>query len=184
MKAIDLRPGYGVKIDGKLAVVVGYEFRNPGNLRSFVNIKTRDVQGGRTVERRFNPADDIEVINLEQREMEYLYSDSSGATFMDTATFDQIVVNEDILGDALKFLTPNSKCNIMTYEGNPVVLDLPASVELIITDCPPEVKGATVTNQTKDAVTETGLVVKVPGFIKQGEKIRVSTADGAYQSRA
>jgi elongation factor P len=89
-----------------------------------------------------------------------------------------------VLGEALKYLIPNGKCTVLLHEGNPVTLELPSSVELIVKDCPPEVKGATVTNQTKDAEMETGLMVRVPAFIKQGEKLKVSTMDGSYQSRA
>src|ERR1044071_154067 len=113
--------------------------------------------------------------------MEYLYSDSSGATFMDSETYDQVVMNPSVLGDALKFLRPNTTATVLLHDGNPVLIELPPSVELTVKDCPPEVKGATVTNQTKDAVMETGLMVKVPAFIKIGETLRVSTENGSYQ---
>ncbi len=184
MKATDLRGGLGVKIDGKICVLSSVEHRTPGNLRAFIQIKYKDVISGRSSEKRLGSSDDVEVIDLDRRPMEYLYSDSTGATFMDAENYDQMVINEGILGDALKFLRPNTQAVVLLYDGNPVLIELPPSVELTITDCPPEVKGATVTNQTKDATTETGLVVKVPAFIKQGETIRVATADGSYQSRA
>jgi elongation factor P len=116
--------------------------------------------------------------------MEYLYSDSTGATFMDGETYEQYTMPEDVLGTSLKYLRPNSKTQVLLYDGNPIQIELPASVELQVKDCPPEVKGATVTNQTKDAEMETGLMVRVPAFIKAGENIRVSTIDGSYQSRA
>lgn len=184
MKAIDLRPGYGVKMDGKLWVVAAYEFRNPGNLRSFVNVKFKNVQSGGQVEKRCQPSEEIEVVDLDRRQMEYLYSDSQGATFMDTENYDQVVIPQQVLGDALKYLRPNAQTIVLFHGGNPLTIELPASVDLKITECAPGIKGATVTNQLKDATCETGLETKVPGFIEAGETIRVSTADGSYQSRA
>jgi len=184
MKATDLRPGLGCKIDGKLYVITNFEHRTPGNLRAFIQIKIKDVIAGRTIERRLGSSDDVDVVDLDRRPMEYLYSDNTGATFMDKETYDQVVLHPDVLGDALKFLRPNTDVTVLFYDGNGISLELPTSVELIVKDCPPEVKGATVTNQTKDAIMETGLSVRVPAFIKQGEALRVSTADGSYQSRA
>jgi elongation factor P len=184
MQASSLSPGMGVKIDGKLFVVTGIEHRTPGNLRAFVQLTIKDVLKAQTLEKRLKPQDDIEVIDLDRREMEYLFSDGTGATFMDTESYEQYTLNEDVLGNALKFLRPNAKTGVLLYEGNPIQLELPSSVELTVKDCPPEVKGATVTNQTKDAIMETGLTVKVPAFIKVGENLRVATSDGSYQSRA
>jgi len=184
MKATDLRPGLGCKFDGKIYVITGFEHRTPGNLRAFINIKIKDAVVGRTIEKRLSSSDDVDVIDLDRREMEYLYSDSQGATFMDGETYDQVILPKDVLGDALLFLRPNAKANVLFFDSNAVSLELPPSVELTVKDCPPEVKGATVTNQTKDAEMETGLMIRVPAFIKQGETLRVSTADKSYQSRA
>jgi elongation factor P len=184
MQASSLSPGMGVKMDGRLFVVTGIEHRTPGNLRAFVQLTIKDVLKAQTLEKRLKPQDDIEVIDLDRREMEYLYSDSTGATFMDGETYEQYTMPEDVLGTSLKYLRPNSKTQVLLYDGNPIQIELPASVELQVKDCPPEVKGATVTNQTKDAEMETGLMVRVPAFIKPGENIRVSTIDGSYQSRA
>ncbi len=103
---------------------------------------------------------------------------------MDTESYEQFVMPEDVLGEALKFLRPNAQTIVLLHDGNPVTLELPPAVELTVKDCPPEVKGATVSNQTKDATMETGLVTRVPAFIKPGETLRISTADGSYQSRA
>jgi elongation factor P len=184
MQASSLSPGMGVKMDGRLFVVTGIEHRTPGNLRAFVQLTIKDVLKAQTLEKRLKPQDDIEVIDLDRREMEYLYSDSTGATFMDGETYEQYTMPEDVLGTSLKYLRPNSKTQVLLYDGNPIQIELPASVELQVKDCPPEVKGATVTTQTKDAEMETGLMVRVPAFIKAGENIRVSTIDGSYQSRA
>ncbi|MCK6477730.1 MAG: elongation factor P, partial [Phycisphaerales bacterium] len=119
---------------------------------------------------------------LDRRQMEYLYSDSSGATFMDNENYDQITMPEKVLGDSLLYLRPNSQTIVLMHDTNPIAIELPPAVELTVKDCPPEVKGATVTNQTKDATMETGLKVKVPAFIKQGETLKISTADGSYLS--
>ena len=147
MKAIDVRPGNGVKMDGKLWVVVNYEFRNPGNLRSFVNLKFKNIQSGTHVEKRCQPSEDLETVDLDRRAMEYLYSDNTGATFMDSETFDQLVIPEDVLGNAMQYLKPNSSATVLCFEGNPVSLELPSAVDLEVTDTPPEIKGATATNQ-------------------------------------
>ncbi len=184
MRATDLRPGLGCRFDGKLFVITNFEHRTPGNLRAFIQIKIRNVTTGQIIEKRLSSSDDVDIIDLDRREMEYLYSDNTGATFMDTENYEQIQINEDILGDALKYLRPNSRLNVLLHDGNPVTIELPAAVELTVKDCPPEVKGATVTNQTKDAIMETGLVIRVPAFIKPGETLKISTADGTYLSRA
>lgn len=184
MKATDLRPGMGVKVDGNLYVITQYEHRTPGNLRAFIQVKLRDVVSGKHIERRLASGDDLEGVNLDRRTMEYLFSDNSGATFMDLESYDQIVIPADVLGDALLYLAPNAHITVLMYNENPVTVDLPASVELTVTETAPGIKGATATNQLKDAVCETGLKTKVPPFIVEGEKIKISTADGAYQSRA
>lgn len=184
MKATQLRPGLGIRIDNKISVLTNVEHRTPGNLRAFIQITYKEVLSGKTMEKRLGSGDDIEVVDLDRRPMEYLYSDSQGATFMDAENYEQMTLPEDVLGNALKFLRPNSTAIVLLFEGNPVTLELPAAVELVVKDCPPEVKGATVTNQTKDADMETGLKVKVPAFIKVGETLKISTADGSYLSRA
>jgi elongation factor P len=184
MRATNLRPGLGVKFDGKIYVITQFEHRTPGNLRAFIQLKIKDAIAGKTIEKRLNSADDVEVIDLDRRPMEYLYSDSSGATFMDKENYDQVILPKDVLGDALLFLRPNAEATVLFYDGNAVSIELPPSVELTVKDCPPEVKGATVTNQTKDATMETGLMIRVPAFIKIGETLKVSTAERSYQSRA
>ncbi len=183
MKAGDLRPGNAIRMDGKVYVVHSTEHRTPGNLRAFVQIKIKDIMAGNLLERRMNPADDIESIDLDRRTMEYLYSDTDGATFMDTEDYDQIVLPSEVLGDALKFLAPNAQTTVLMLEGNPVLIELPSSVEVTVTETPPGIKGATATNQLKEAECDTGLKTRVPPFIEVGERIKVSTADGSYISR-
>ncbi len=184
MKPNDLKPGRGVKLDGKLYVVVKTDHVKPGKGPAYVQAKFKDVVTGSNIEKRFGSSDNIEEINLDRREMEYLYSDSSGATFMDLEDYDQMVIPPEVLGDAMLYLVPNGKATVLCYEGNPVTIELPASVEMVVTQTTPSIKGATATNQLKEATCETGLKTRVPPFITEGEKIRVSTADGSYQSRA
>lgn len=184
MKANDLRNGLGIKIDGKIAVLTNVEHRTPGNLRAFVQIKFKEVLSGKTIERRLGSTDDLEVVDLDRREMEYLFADSDGATFMDKETYDQITIGKAVLGDALLYLPANCEVNVLMYDGRALTIELPPSVELTVSDCPPGVKNATATNQTKEAEMETGLKTNVPAFINIGEKLKISTTDGSYLSRA
>lgn len=183
MKANDLRPGVGVRIDGKLYVVVKTDHVKPGKGPAYVQAKLRDVKAGGIMEKRFNSSDTLEDAIFDRRKMEYLYSDSTGATFMDLETYDQIIVPEDVLGDALLYLAPNTEALVVCNDGNPISLDLPGAVDLVVDDTPPGIKGATATNQLKEATCETGLKTRVPPFIVSGEKIRVSTDDGSYLGR-
>jgi elongation factor P len=184
MRATELRPGLGVKMDGKLYVITNFEHRTPGNLRAFIQVKIKEVLTGKTIERRLSSSDDIEVVDLDRRPMEYLYSDQNGATFMDQETYDQNTISKDVLGDALLYMRPNTEAIVLCHDGNPITIELPAAVELTITDTPPGIKGATATNRLKEATLETGLKTKVPEFIATGETIKVSTTDGSYLSRA
>ncbi len=184
MKATMLRPGLGIKMDGKLSVITKVDHRTPGNLRAFIQIKYKEVLAGKTLEKRLASSDEIEVIELDRRPMEYLYSDSQGATFMDNETFDQQTIPKDVLGEALLYMRPNSEAVVLCYDGRPISVELPAAVELAITDTPPGIKGATATNRMKEATLETGLKTKVPEFIATGEVIKISTEDGSYLSRA
>jgi elongation factor P len=149
-----------------------------------VNIKFKNVQTGGQIEKRCQPSEEIEIIDLDRRPMEYLFSDGHGATFMDNETYDQLVMPKDVLGEALLYLRPNAQTVVLCYNGNPISIELPLTVELEIKDTPPEVKGATATNQLKEAELETGLKTRVPAFIKVGETVKISTADGSYIGRA
>lgn len=184
MRANELRPGMAINLDGKLYVVLKTDHTKPGKGPAYVQAKMRGVDGSGTAERRFNTDAVVEGATLDRREMEYLYSDPSGATFMDCEDFDQSVLSEDLLGDALLYLKPNTSITVLCHEGNPVSIELPASVDLEVTDTAPGIKGATATNQLKEATLETGLKTRVPPFIVNGELVRVSTEDGSYQSRA
>jgi elongation factor P len=184
VKANELRPGMAARFDGKLYAVVKCDHTKPGKGPAYYQVKLKDITGSGHIEKRLQGGDVVDIATLERCEMEYLYSDMDGATFMDTGTFDQVVVPEDVLGDALLYLAPNATCAVQFFEGRAITLDLPASVELTVVDTPPGIKGATATNQLKEATCDTGLKTRVPPFITMGEKIRVSTVDGSYMSRA
>lgn len=184
MKAGECRPGSGINLDGKVCVVSTVEHRTPGNLRAFVQMKVREISSGKYFEKRFNPAEELTSVELDRSEMEYLYSDSDGAVFMNNTTFEQVTVPEGVLGDVLLYLRPNTSAVILSIDGNPASVELPSAVVLKVTETAPGIKGATATNQLKPAVCETGLQTKVPPFIEIGEEIRISTADGSYLSRS
>jgi len=184
MKATELKPGNAISLDGRLFVCTSAEHTKPGKGPAYVQAKLRDAAQGGITEKRFNSSDTLDATVLDRREVEYLYSDDSGAVFMDTETYDQTTVPTSVLGDALLYLAPNARTEMLFHEERPITLQLPAAVELTITDTTPQVKGATATNQLKDAVCETGLKTRVPPFIEVGERVRILTADASYQSRA
>jgi elongation factor P len=147
-------------------------------------VKMRNFRTGTMVEHRFSSEDKVEKASLDEQEMEFLYDDGEYYYFMNTETYEQMHLLKDLLGDATNFLTPNLKVNVEFYEGKPISVELPASVDLTVVETEPSLKGATVSNVTKPAKLETGLVVQVPPFIAEGEKIRVSTSESAYLDRA
>jgi elongation factor P len=173
-----------ITLDGKLYVCTQAKHVTPGNLRAFVQAKLRSVADGTIVEKRLRSTDELDQAFLDRREMEYLYSDSTGHVLMDTKTYDQIIVSADVIGESIKFFRANTPFVAMVHDGNVVSLELPKVVELTVTDTTPTPKGATVTNQMKDAVLETGLRTRVPPFIEVGELVRISTEDGSYVARA
>ena len=183
ISATQLRPGMVVKFNNDLYSVFSTTHRTPGNLRGFVQAKMRNLRSGSMVEHRFSSEDRVEKANLEEHEMEYLYDDGEYFYFMNTETYEQMHLMKDLLGDATNYLIPQLRVVVEFYEGNPISVELPATVDLTVVETEPGLKGATVSNVTKPAKLETGLVVQVPPFINQGEKIRVDTAEGVYLER-
>ena len=173
-----------IKFNNELYSIFKMEHRTPGNLRGFVQVKMRKLSSGTMIEHRFSSEDRVERASLEEHEMEYLYDDGEYFYFMNTESFEQMHLTKDLLGDATSFLIPNLKVHIEFYEGKPMSVELPPTVDLTVVETEPGIKGATVSNVTKPAKLETGLVVQVPPFISEGEKIRVSTAEMAYLERA
>jgi len=184
ISSTQMRPGMVVKFNNDLFSVFSVAHRTPGNLRGFVQAKMRNLRSGTMIEHRFSSEDKVEKASLDEQEMEYLYDDGEYFYFMNTESFEQMHLVKDLLGDATDYLTPNLKVLVEFYEGKPISVELPATVDLTITETEPGIKGASVSNVTKAAKCETGLVVQVPPFINEGEKIRVSTSDASYQARA
>jgi elongation factor P len=173
-----------VKFNNELYSIFKMEHRTPGNLRGFVQVKMRKLSSGTMIEHRFSSEDRVEKAALDEYEMEYLYDDGEYFYFMNTESFEQMHLTRDLLGDSTNFLIPNLKVNVEFYEGKPMSVELPPTVDLTVVETEPGLKGATVSNVTKPAKLETGLVVQVPPFINEGEKIRVSTSEVAYLERA
>src|SRR5579871_5373157 len=184
MRASEVRRGQAIIVDGKLFVVTNADHNTPGNLRAKVQFKMRDVSKGTIQDKRVGATDDIETTTLDSRKVEYLYSDADGHVLMDLETYDQNTISKEVFGDDIKFLKPNTEINAMFHDGKIVSYDLPKTVDLKVTDTAPGIKGATATNQLKDAVLEKGLKTRVPPFIEVGETIRISTETGDYLSRA
>ena len=173
-----------IKFNKDLFSIFKMEHRTPGNLRGFVQVKMRNFKTGTMIEHRFSSEDRVERASLDEHEMEYLYDDGEYFYFMNTETFEQMHLMKDLLGDATQYLIPQLHVTVEFYEGKPMSVELPATVDMTVVETEPSLKGATVSNVTKPAKLETGLVVQVPPFITEGEKIRVNTAEGTYQERA
>src|SRR5215467_4407685 len=184
ISSTQMRPGMVIKFNNDLFSVFSVNHRTPGNLRGFVQAKMRNLRSGTMIEHRFSSEDRVERAVLDEVEMEYLYDDGEYYYFMNSETYEQMHLTKDILGDAVSYLIPQLKVSVEFYEGKPMSVELPATVDLQVVETEPGLKGATVSNVTKPAKLETGLVVQVPPFITEGEKIRVNTTEGTYQERA
>jgi elongation factor P len=184
ISATQLRPGMVIKFNNELYSISKMTHRTPGNLRGFVQVKMRSLRSGTMTEHRFSSEDKVDKASLDEQEMEYLYDDGEYFYFMNTENFEQMHFTREILGDATEYLVPQLKVNVEFYEGKPISVELPPTVDLTVVETEPGLKGASVSDVTKAAKLETGLVVQVPPFINEGEKIRVSTAEGTYQERA
>lgn len=184
VQATQLRPGMVVRHNGDICTVHKTEHRTPGNKRGFVQAKLRNHRSGAMVEEKFASEDLLSKVMLESQEMQYLYADGETFHLMNTETYEQIELSREQLGDQVNYMIVDTVLNVQLLDGVPFNLDLPASVDLKVVETEPAIKSATVTNVTKPAKTETDLVVQVPQFIKEGESIRVNTADGTYLGRA
>ena len=184
VSATQMRPGMVIKFNNDLYSIFSVNHRTPGNLRGFVQVKMRSLRSGSMTEHRFSSEDKVEKALLEEQEMQYLYDDGEYYYFMNTENYEQMHLMKDLLGDATEYLIPQLMVKVEFYEGKPMSVELPATVDLTVVETEPGMKGAPVSNVTKPAKLETGLVVQVPSFITEGEKIRVNTAEGTYQERA
>ena len=180
----DIKNGMTVKIDNNIYTVVEFQHVKPGKGSAFVRTKLKNIRTGATTEITFNAGVKIETARVEKQYMQFLYSQGDTYYFMNMQTYDQIELNKSSLGDNAKFLKENLEVIISFYEGEVVGVILPDKIEYLITKSDPGVKGNTTSTAMKDAELETGMVIKVPMFISEGERILVSTADGKYVSRA
>ena len=178
-----MQKGQTIKIDGKLYVVVDYQHVKLGKGGAVYQTKIKSLTDGLVQIVRLRSEENVEEAYLDKRTYEYLYSSGSEHVLMDMQTYDQITLDDDAFGDGQKYLKPNTQLQVSMYEGKPVVVTLPNTVDLEVTDTAPEIKGATATNQNKPATLETGLVIQVPPFIKVGETVRVDTRSGEYVTR-
>jgi elongation factor P len=180
----DLKNGMTLNIDGSLWTVVEFQHVKPGKGPAFVRTKMKQVLTGKVVEKTFNAGIKVEVAVVEKRDMQYLYKDGSDFVFMDTATYDQITISAATVGDAANYMLENAEVIVAMNEGNPLYVEMPASVALEITYTEPGIQGDRSSGGTKPATLETGIDIQVPLFIKQGEKVLVDTRDGSYLGRA
>ena len=182
--ATQIRAGTLVIYNGELHRVHGMVHKTPGNLRGFVQVKMRNLRNGSMTEHRFGSTDRVEKASLDEKEMEYLYSDSAGHHFMDRSNYDQVTLSDEVIGEQMKYLLPNTVIHVDFYEENPVGIELPNTVTLKVKETQPGMKGATASASYKPATLETGLEVMVPQFIEAGTTIKIDTRDDSYLERA
>ena len=180
----DLKNGMTLDLDGSLWTVVEFQHVKPGKGPAFVRTKMKQVLTGKVVEKTFNAGVKVEVAVVEKRDMQFLYKDGEDFVFMDTSTYDQLTISAATVGDASNYMLENAEVIVAMHEGNPLYVELPASVPLRITYTEPGIQGDRSSGGTKPATVETGIDIQVPLFIKQGEKVLVDTRDGSYLGRA
>jgi len=179
----DLKNGMVLKIDGQLWAVVEFQHVKPGKGGAFVRSKLKNVLSGKVVDRTFNAGVKVETATVDRRDMQYLYKDGDDWIFMDTTSYDQVSVPSAVVGDSSDYLLENQVAQISMHEGSPIIVELPASVELIITYTEPGLQGDRSTGGTKPATLETGAEIQVPLFIEPNTKVKVDTRDGSYLGR-
>ena len=182
--ATQIRRGMVIVFEGEPCRVVEFRHHTPGNLRAMIQTKLRSLRSGSSFEHRFRSADTIERAALEQHEMEYMYSDGSHHHFMNTENYEQVALSDDELGDSAQWLSPGLKIQAEFYEGSPIGIDMPPSIELTVTQTEPTMKGATVSNVNKPATLENGVTIQVPPFVNEDDRIRVDPSEGRYIERA
>lgn len=183
ISAGDFRNGVTLEIDGNVVQIIEFQHVKPGKGAAFVRTKLRNVINGGVVEKTFRPTEKFPQARIDRVDMQYLYSDGDLFHFMNVETYDQIALDENTIGDALKFVKENEMVKVCSYNGNVFAVEAPLFVELEIAETEPGVKGDTATGATKPATVETGAIVYVPLFVNQGDKIKIDTRTGEYLSR-
>ena len=184
ISAGDFRNGVTIEVDGNIFQIVEFQHVKPGKGAAFVRTKLKNIINGGVVEKTFRPTEKFPQARIDRKDMQYLYADGDLYTFMDTETYDQISLNKDTVGDALKFVKENEICKVCSHNGSVFAVEPPLFVELEITDTEPGFKGDTATGASKPATVETGAQVSVPLFVNQGDRIKIDTRTGEYLSRA
>jgi elongation factor P len=179
----DMRPGQTLDLDGELYNIVKYEHHKPGKGGAMVRTKLKSIKNGAVVDRTFRADEKVNLARLDKREMQYLYADETGFVFMDNETYEQITIERDFLGDLAGYLKEEQVVTVQLYQGTPTGVELPPTVELVVTQTDPGLQGDRSSAGNKPAVVETGATVMVPLFLQQGEKIRIDTRTGQYVTR-
>jgi elongation factor P len=183
IQATRLRKGMLIKLGNDLFRILDLQHFTPGNKRGFIQARMRNIRTSTQADQKFRAEEDVERATLDEREMQYLYSDGDHYYFMDTSTYDQIHIAAEALGESVHFLIPDAIIRVEFYETEPVGIELPQTMDLIVKETVPGIKGATASAQVKPATLETGLVIQVPPFVNEGDKVRVNTETREYQSR-
>jgi len=183
IQATRLRKGMLIKLGDDLFRILDLHHLTPGNKRAHIQARMRNIRTMTLADHKFRAEEDVERATLDEREMQYLYNDADSYYFMDTTTFEQIHISSEALADAVNYLIPDSVIKVEFYDVEPVGIELPQTVDLVVKETVPGIKGATASAQVKPATLETGLVVQVPPFVNEGDRIRVNTETGEYQAR-
>ena len=184
LQATRLRKGNLIKIGQDLFRILEVHHLTPGNKRGFIQARMRNIRTATLSDQKFRAEEDLERAVLDEREMQYLYNDGDLYYFMDTSSYEQVHISQEALGDSRNYLVAESLIRVEFYDEEPVGIELPQTVDLKVTETVPGIKGATASAQLKPATLETGLVVQVPPFVNEGDRIRVNTETGEYQARA
>ena len=183
IQATRLRKGMLIKIGNDLFRILDLQHFTPGNKRGFIQARMRNIRTSTLADQKFRAEEDVERATLDEREMQYLYHDGDHYHFMDTSTYEQIHIAAEALGESVHYLIPDAIIRVEFYDVEPVGIELPQTVDLVVKETVPGIKGATASAQVKPATLETGLVIQVPPFVNEGDKVRVNTETGEYQSR-
>jgi elongation factor P len=180
----EFRKGMAIRYNNDIWIITEFQHVTPGNWRAMVRTKLKNAKTGRVLENTFRMTDSIEAVRLEEKEMQYIYASDDDLYFMDTETFDQIFIPSELLGDQNRFLKEGNLCKIMFLEGNAISAELPQFLNVKVAEAEPGIKGASVTNNMKNVVLETGAKVQVPIFINAGDVLKIDTRTGKYLERA
>src|SRR3989441_435583 len=182
--ANDIRRGMAINYNGDIAVVLDSQHRTPGNLRAFVQASIRSLRSGKSSDVRFSSTEKIEVVPMSVRKMDFSYKDGQDYVFSDPDTFETVTISPDIVGDAKNYLVENGPVSVTFVEEKAVLVELPSSVALTVTDAPEGIRGDSANNVQKSVLLETGISLQAPLFIKTGEKVKIDTRTGKYMERA